>query len=347
MNHIEQLQVAGSHYDVGFAIGQRFARQIHQAIDVYPFFQEKILPYHNSPEGQARFRQLLDLHRDHYPGYVEELEGIARGAERSFKDLFLVNLRGEYRGYVRDLQPRGCADCALVTEAMALIGHNEDGSPAFRDNIYIVHAKVDGKPGFSAFTYAGFVCGNAFGFDTDGICFSVDNVRPRNIRVGLGRHFIARSLLEASSLDDAIRRVTVDGRASGFTYTIGSIPERRVVQVEVAPDAHHVREIRGGNFHANHYQDLTNVEQIIVPSSRARVERAGVLMETHPPVDRSGVLAILGDQANREYPIRRTATPPDQGETYCTALFDLDARKLLIYTDHPIRNPRAFIEIAM
>ena len=30
-----------------------------------------------------------------------------------------------------------------------------------------------------------------------GVCFSVDNVTPQVTKVGLGRHFLARSLLEA------------------------------------------------------------------------------------------------------------------------------------------------------
>lgn len=344
---IEQFEASGSHREVGSAIGQRFADQIHRSLDAYPFLQEQMLPYHRTPEGQARYRQLLELHQARYPDYFAELEGIAQGSGRPFEDLLLANLRGEYRDYLR-----GCSDCALVTDDAALIGHNEDGSPTFRGNMYLVHAKVEGKPAFTALSYPGFLCGNAFGFNAEGICFSVDHVQPRDVGAGVGRHFIARSLLEARSLDDAIERATVPGRASGFSYTIGSIPERRVVVVEVAPGDHHggkprFREIRGAYFHANHYQELTDADQIIHPSSRARVERAGVMMQESPPQNASEVLAILGDQANEQYPIYRTATDPDQSATLCTALFDLDARQLRIYTDHPTQAPREFVALAM
>ena len=344
---IEQFETSGSHREVGFAIGQRFAQQIHRSLDAYRFLQELILPYHRTPEGQARYRQLLELHQIRYPDYFAELEGIAQGGGRPFEDLFLTNLRGEYRSFLQIAEVRGCSDCALVTDGAALIGHNEDGSPTFRGSMYVVHARVQRKPAFTALSYPGFLCGNAFGFNAEGLCFSVDHVQPRDIRVGVGRHFIARSLLEARSLADAIQRVTALGRASGFSYTIGSIPERRVVVVEVAPGNHHIREIRGAYFHANHYQELAGVGQSISPSSRARVERAGAMMRNNPPQNAADVLAILGYQTNEKYPIYRTATAPDQSATLCTALFDLEARQLSIYTDNPVRAPTDFVALAM
>ncbi|MHC4432007.1 MAG: C45 family autoproteolytic acyltransferase/hydrolase [Planctomycetota bacterium] len=349
-NAIEQVQIGGSHFEIGLATGKRFAAQIQRAFDMYPFLQQQILPYQRTPEGQARYRELLDLNRTRYPSYFAELEGMAEGAGHSFEELFLVNMRGEYRGFLYEYDEndiRGCSDCSLVTDETAIIGHNEDGSPAFRDNMYIVHARIAGKPEFTALSYPGFLCGNAFGFNSQGICFSVDNVLPRETKAGVGRHFIARSLLEACSLEDAIERVTVPGRASGFSYTIGSIPERRVVQVEVAPDSYRVQEIGGAKFHANQYQELADANQVIHPSSQARVERAGALMQQAQPVDAAGVLTILGDRSNPTYPIYRTATPPDHSATFCTALFDLDARQLRIYTDHPTRKPDVFMELAM
>jgi hypothetical protein len=72
---LEQFEVRGSHFDVGFAIGVRFAGQIHRALDNYSFLQQQILPYHRTAEGQARFQEILALHRARYPDYVAELEG--------------------------------------------------------------------------------------------------------------------------------------------------------------------------------------------------------------------------------------------------------------------------------
>jgi len=343
------IEVAGSHFEIGLAIGERFVKEIHRACKANRPALKELLAYQSSPEGQARYRELVDLNRACYPGYFAELEGTAQGAQQPFEDLFLSSMRGEYLAYLRASRPGpdGCSDCSLVTDEFALIGHNEDGSPAFRDSMYLIQARPEGKPTFTAFCYPGFLPGNAFGFNSEGICFSADDVQPRAVRAGIGRNFIARSLLEARSLQDAIERVTIPGRASGFSFTIGSLSERRVVQVEMAPNTHHVREIPGANYHANHYQELAGVDQIIEPSSQARVERARALLQDSLPVDAAGVLAILGDQADGQYPIYRQAVPPDQLMTYCTALFDLDARQLQIFTDHPTLKPQECTSLVM
>jgi predicted choloylglycine hydrolase len=336
---IESIETSGSHRQVGFAIGRRFQPQIRRILASYAFFRDRLLPYHRSSEGQSRFRSLLKLHRARFPDYCAELEGIAKGAECAFQALFLLNMRGEYRDHFRSQRERGCSDCALVTDEAVLIGHNEDGAPPFRENMFFVQAQVSGKPPFTALSYPGFLCGNAFGFNSHGLCFSVDDVRPRDGKVGLGRQFLARSLLEAHSIADAIRRVTEPNRASGFSYTIGSVPERRVVVVEVTPETHRVREIRHVYFHANHYLELPEVDQVIHPSSRARVERATAILHGGTPRGAGGILAILGDETHDRYPIFRTATPPDHSATLCTALFDIGNRELSVYTDHPVRCP--------
>jgi hypothetical protein len=167
------------------------------------------------------------------------------------------------------------------------------------------------------------------------------------VKAGLGRHFIARSLLEARSLEEAVRRVSIPGRAAGFNYNIGSLPERRVVSVEVSPERHHVYEVQGYYLHTNHYLELMDVAQEITPSSRRRLARAGSLCRNTPPDDASRVLAVLGDQTDRDYPVYCDATPPDINATLCSALFDLDNRQLLIYWDNPVREPEKYIQFTL
>lgn len=84
---IEQFETSGSHREVGFAIGQRFAQQIHRSLDAYRFLQERILPYHRTPEGQARYRQLLELHQIRYPDYFADMYTSIRSGSSPTKHL--------------------------------------------------------------------------------------------------------------------------------------------------------------------------------------------------------------------------------------------------------------------
>jgi len=155
-------------------------------------------------------------------------------------------------------------------------------------------------------------------------------VRPRDVREGLGRHFLARSLFSARDLEQALARLSVEPRAAGFNYTLGARRERRLLNVEVAPQALDVRPIDGVHFHANHYLYL-DVAQQRFRSSVARQARGETVLAASPPQDAAGVLRVLRDQGDRGYPIWRDGTPPDEGGTLLSALFDLDRGTLRIY----------------
>ena len=64
------------------------------------------------------------------------------------------------------------------------MGHNEDGALTANTTSYIVSAEVTSEDGdrFTAFCYAGELCGSAFGYsDTTGKVFSSNAVFPKNI----------------------------------------------------------------------------------------------------------------------------------------------------------------------
>ena len=229
---MKRIKVTGSHFDAGFSIGQNFSSEIQNAIAENTTLQEAFLPFHRSPEGQDLYNRLLPIHQKEYPDYISEIEGIARGAGCAFEEIFLLNMRGEYRGYVNRPINQGCSTLSLIDGAHAVFGHNEDGSLFFKDSMYVVEAHITGKPSFTAFSYPGFLCGNAFGFNSEGICFCNNDVVPETLEVGRGRHFMARALFEATTIEAAVDAVTPPGRAGGFNYTIGSVKQRRIVNVE-------------------------------------------------------------------------------------------------------------------
>ncbi len=346
-HNLKQLQVRGTYFEVGQAIGQHCAEQIHASLDSYPFFQQELIPYHRSEAGQLRYEQFLELNQAQYPEYIAELEGLANGAQRPFEELFLLNLRGEYRDFFHQFQSHGCADCAVVTDELAMIGHNEDAAPEFAGQMYLVQADIPDKPEFTALTYPGFLCGNAFGFNDRGICFAVDNVRPLSSEPGLARHFVARSLLEAETLDDAIIRVTIADQASGFHYTIGSVTRRRVISVETSPTKYSISEIEDGFFHANHYCSLEKIEQVVDESSEARLSRGLELIENNLPTIQAELLAILGDQSHPTHPIYGSETTLNPLLTHFIVLFDLDQSQALIYNGHPSDDATECIEFSI
>lgn len=343
MRTIPEFHVQGSYYEVGLATGRRFAAEIARTMDQFGPLQQQLLPYLRTTEGREQYRRFLELHEKHYPGYVEEVAGTAEGAGRPFEEMFLGNLWGEFQPALHG-QGRRCTDVALLTPDVALLGHNEDGMPYFGEGLYLVHGQIPGRPAFTVLSYPGALFGTAFGFNEAGLCFAINALFPSEVGVGLGRCFAARSLLEAESLDDAVRRVTLPGRSSGFGYNLASTRERRMVHVEVGPRTYALHEIEGSYLHTNHYLELARVDHLVSESSAARVARGQALLAGGSLRDATGVLSILGDEAGAPYPIYRTATAPDNNATFCTALFDLDARTMRVYAGHPVREAGACLE---
>ena len=343
MRILPQFHVQGSYYEVGLATGRRFAAEIGRTMGQFGPLRKDLLPFLRTAEGQAQYRQFLELHQARYPGYVEEVAGTAEGAGRPFEEMFLGNLWGEYQPKAQG-QARGCTDVGLLAPETAMLAHNEDGLPYFAEGLYLVHGQVSGRPAFTVLSYPGSLFGVAFGFNEAGICFSIDTLFPKQVGVGLGRCFAARSLLEAESLDDAVRRVTLPGRSSGFGYNLASTRERRLVHVEVAPSCYAVHEVEGTYLHTNHYLELGRVEQSVGESSAGRMAGGQAILEAEPPRDAAALLRVLGDETGKPYPVYRTATTPDTSSTFCTALFDLDARTMRVYTAHPVREAHSFLE---
>jgi predicted choloylglycine hydrolase len=347
MTEVKDFEVCGNHQEIGRAIGQQFSDSIHSFFDNYDLLQKELLPYYHTSPGREYYEAFLKLHRAYFPEYMSELEGMSQGASLPFEEIFLANLRGEFSGLLQleshpvdraDKGYKGCTDCLVLNPDRALIGHNEDGSPASSGKMFVVHITSDNGIRVSALCYPGFLPGNAFGYNEAGILHTVNHVAPRQVRLGFGRHFIARSLLDARTMEDCIQRVATPGQAAGFNFNIGSLRERRIVGVEVSPERHHVHEVNNYYLHTNHYIELNDVEQEITPSSRIRLSRARTLCRNTPPTDETDVLALLNDQTDQDYPIYCESQPPEINMTLCTALFDLDNRQLNIYWSRPVIN---------
>jgi hypothetical protein len=317
--------------DVGEGVGETFRGQIQKTLSENAQLQNKILPFHRTAEGGRKYQELLRLHDSRFPDYVSEIEGMSRGAGVPFEELFVANLWDVYEGFVPATDTSGCSTCSLVTAEQAVFGHNEDNLPIYRGQMYLAHFEIIGKPGFTALCYPGFLPGRALGFNSEGICFCANSVPVRGNVTGESRHFIARSIFEADSLGHAIRLAHGLERASGVSYTIGSTKKRRIVDLEVSLNEVRVSEITGVHFRANHYIRLTEVDQRISPSSRARQQRGEELLAHGAVRDKKGVIKVLRDGKVPDYPILRDGKSPDNGVTLATAVLDLDSKKVTIY----------------
>lgn len=226
-----------------------------------------------------------------------------------------------------------CSDVLIVGESAAIAAHNEDANVALLGHTYVVMAtSPDGSSSFTAYTYAGELPTCAFGFNSNGVAFTLDSVPPASGEVVAGaiaRNFVSRDLLEATSLEDAMNRVSSPAMSVGHSYNLMDVRRRRIVNVETASgNRFSVREAAAAPFfHANMYRHL-QVNQVQDENSMSRERRAAELS----PDTKEKALSLLGDTVDDKYPIYMTGPTL---YTLCTVLVDLDEATMTIYKGNP------------
>ncbi len=255
------LEVSGSHYEVGKQIGEHFSKEIAAAqIGVSDIINAVKSIVQAAPE--VFYDPFLEAAQTHYPDYVDELQGIADGAGMSLKDVMSTNMMMEILYHhaeltgVKDHLPGpnlGCSTLAYAGSDRHFMAHNEDLFTSFINSMYTLKISVSGKPEFMGLCYPGILPGMPPNINEAGIIQVGNDISCLHIKPEVPMVFHFRSVMDAESLDDAVSRASFQRRARTMTHTIGSIPERKIISVEAAPDKHETKIIDGFYVHTNHF----------------------------------------------------------------------------------------------
>ena len=287
MSTVEIVEANGDHYRCGRDYGAATKRNITWRLNTFV----------DNEEFQDSSRELHAAHencKQYFPQYLRELEGVADGAEVDFWKLLYFNLPELSHS------ESGCTSIAIRDANETLLVHNEDsvGEERLQDG-FLVHYTLP-TVSFYAFAYAGELPGNSYGWNSHGAFFTC-NYLYLGFGVGLkgriSRAFVARQLMEATDIDDAVTRLKVGHSASGYHNFIGK--EDRLVSVEQFRDEVSVEEVVGADVHTNHYLHPQFAEMMdSYKHSRMRYDRVNKLLrEGHNP------LRVLADRADAPYAI--------------------------------------------
>lgn len=331
-------------YALGLAVGRRFAEVIQSRMRQDLVLREQLLPFASTAQAQALLAALQSANRQRYPRYWDELVGTADGSGVPLLHVILVNFRKEVLPFIpKEMEEKekeeadgDCSDVLIVSDSTAIAAHNEDGDVALLGHTYLVRATLPDGASFTAYTCAGELPSCAFGFNTNGVAFTLNSVPPANDEIVAGaiaRNFVSRDLLEAKNLEDAMHRVCSPAVSVGHSYNLTDVRERRIVNVETASgNRFAVREAGAVPFfHANMYRHL-QVKQVPDENSMSRERRAAQCSSAVDVDSKEAALSLLGDTADEKYPIYMTGP---RLYTLCTVLVDLDEATMTIYKGNP------------
>lgn len=157
----------------------------------------------------------------HTPDLLDEVRGIAEGANQSFDTILAYNLLDEAWEWVGAQLKPGCTSCGVREGGVPVIAQNMDIPDVHDGSQTVLRAHVDGKPPVMVLTYAGMI--GLMGCNADGVGVVVNNLQVLPAATdALPVAFVMRGLLQRSTLDGAAAFLTGVPHAIGQHYAIGA-----------------------------------------------------------------------------------------------------------------------------
>jgi isopenicillin-N N-acyltransferase-like protein len=342
------IHVKGSHREVGRQIGEALRPLIEHSIESARKLVEST--YDNLQltwdGAQIQARKYMPFAQERYPQYVEELLGMAEGANVNYTELAVVN--GLEAVTTDALHLTKCTSLAVnennTADGHVLVAHNEDWLPDDEPDVFIVHVETDDEPPFLAMSYGGLLPN--IGFNAAGLAQCCDTVYPSDTRIGIPRVVVSRAVLGAKTIGQAFRHALVPLRAAGYNHLIAH-ESGELYNVEVS--ARNFDILYGDNgylAHTNHYlspkmQEIESESDELV-HTRVRYLRANRLLGQNKKHTLKSIEGILQDHVNYPDSICNHSVfdldPLDREKTIVSVIMDLTARQMVVAWGNPCKN---------
>jgi isopenicillin-N N-acyltransferase like protein len=259
------IDLAGAPHDRGVQYGRQAAPEIARSVGHYGA-QAAALGLDPARLAQL-VREYLPVLESFDHRQIEEMRGIAAGAEVSFEQIVLVNARTELLQFARRpalleslkaREPDGCTGVVVRPQAtrdkQLIHAHNWDWKVECAESCVILRIHNEDGPDILTFTEAGALA--RFGFNARGICITANGLDcDRDYRrAGVPLALIRRKVLEQAHLALALRIAYCTPKSGSNNLIISHAASGLVYDFECAPDETFMVEPQNGVLvHANHW----------------------------------------------------------------------------------------------
>ncbi|CAF0981379.1 unnamed protein product, partial [Didymodactylos carnosus] len=251
---IPLLVVDGSHYEIGYKIGETFRERIHLRIKLDLTLQT-LFEFVKTDFCQQLYAEYVAAIRSVYPWYYDEMKGTSDGSQLSLDQILCLNFQNETKMGLRRSKEKengsiGCSTVLLNRDNEYSILHNEDASSSLFNVAYLIVATINEqtyadqnftcpKEKFISYCYAGTIPGNAFSANVHGLVFTLNGLYPNYLtRSKLPRQIMNRVLLSISTVDELDHLLSSQPTAFGFSVNVGFYHQKRqrcLLNYEVGP----------------------------------------------------------------------------------------------------------------
>lgn len=342
------IEVEGSYREIGRQVGSSMKERITSHLEFSPQYRSSV--DYLSGEGRQTVEKMLEHARSTFPHLIDEVEGMAEALDIPFQELFAFQCRAEISVLK---EPSGCSTIALRDGDDLILVHNEDGNDLNVGRMFLVKVTPPSGVTFLSFVYPGLLPGNGPSINEAGLLQTTNYIQPRQVADGVPRYFIGRAILEAKNLDEAVSLATMTPRAFSYHHNLASLPEGRMLSVEVAAypeQKHSVEEVDGLYVRTNHFlhpgmtdKESTGIRRYDVPyeSSTTRMSvLSSAIEEKGPPANVEEVMQLLTLHEGRPYSPCRHPEGDVHGATLGTAVFAAPAKTMSLFHGNPCRGFR-------
>ncbi len=242
------VEAQGTHREIGQQIGGACQAGIRKTLAGLRDDLPAGVTWENMLQQSQRY---LEFSRQVYPQYVEELEGVAAGAEVPFEEVFLSMCEELWEAAAW----RGCTDMAArghaTKDGSTLIAHTNDLLPRAEEHLVLLKVQAGDEPEFLGISSGGIAI--SAGFNTAGISLTGNQLDNNDIRPGVPRLLIVRAILASRHLSQAMDHCLLPQRASSYNNVLADTSGEVYSMEGSATDCEPIY-IEGDILaHANHY----------------------------------------------------------------------------------------------
>ena len=355
-NFFPTLTASGSPMNLGLAHGKTFNIQIKKNLLFYIKWiiseeKNRLKELYNSA------RCFIPIIKETFPEQLEEMQGIAKGADLSLEEIIIINARTDLKFLFNKKQLKenpGCTSLAIESEfnnkpALA-IGQNWDWNTHFKSTSVILRLTPDNGPKFVTFTEAGMLGKIGFNENKIGVCLNYLKHISNNINTGFGIpiHSLLRVVMTSKSLEDAYSKISLSKRCACANFMIAQHKESGpdIMDVEITPDAVAIiKPEKNYLLHTNHYISPSLSGGCMTKNSFSSNNRYktgykkldSLNISNLDPV--KSIKKVLSLREGAPHSISRSKAKDSQSTTIAGVIMDLTGNNLYIASGSPHKYP--------
>lgn len=262
---------ADTNYELGLQLGHHFQPQVQAKMDAIVRDDSWALKL-------ERAKEYLAATEAHFPQYVEETRGYAKGAGVDFLEFWTQSLEDEF-SYYRDVR---CT--SIITNGGKLIAHNEDWANDAADQICILQ-KTIGDLTIFELNYFVTLGGNSASVNSHGYVQLINTLTHTDWQMGAPRNVIARFMSETNDPAGDFDKLKAIRRSTGYNHNIVN-RNGKIWNIETTAQQQILLEPSAPFVHTNHYlsQRLAPYEAATALSTRRRYQAASEQARPHMSV---------------------------------------------------------------